>query len=502
MNSSRHSRVLQASPASPASGHLTSHLTPPVPKQPRQLRQAKRAEQASTSHPSSTSEDVAETRERTSSGRDKRRGRGVGEPDGAADSASGMGGADNLWTEEEVDIRHANASAQLRMLRGRLQLDTPPSYTTMTLRLTRLVVPGEARLSRRGRPFSVNVGLMGMLHPPSVTPIPGTDTYRVITGRGRVIGARLLGEPETLECHCYERLSRTDETLLILSENMRHAPAWAQEVAALAELVDTRVGMTEQELAILFGLSVTTIRERLKLALLLPGIRSQVTSGTVGYAVARRITRLTEAAKALLEDQAQDGETITEDMVRQAMRGQIGAGMGVVRQALVESWSPWDAAATWSEGQAVQESQCESQVDASVPGAATKSSCIGTPSTLTNISGKEEATEATAAKGAVSETWNHSTFEYLTHELLRLERMLAHLPGAARASMLAQALQQELMILQRTIPAMPPTADSEASMPKAKPRSQPGRTTRAEAESAAADLSLPAVRADDVAVKA
>lgn len=422
---------------------------------------ARRSTQVGEPHHNATSDKPDEAECRLSSGLDDSQGKARGRIGRSAEAEQ----AGELWEETETEIRHANVSTQLRMLRERLQLDAPPTYTTMTLPLTRLVVPDEARLSRRGRPFSVNVGLMGMLHPPSVTPIPGTDTYRVITGRGRVIGARLLGEPEMLECHCYERLSRTDETLLILSENMRRAPTWVQEVAALAELVDTRVGMTEQELAILFGLSVTTVRERLKLALLPPGTLSQVTGGTVGYAVARRITRLTEAAKALLEDQAQEGEAITEDMVKQAMRGQIGAGMGVVRQALTESWSPWDAATTWSEAQQAQSAQRES---AGNEPALTK---------LTDMAGKEEMADAAghAAVGA----WDCGAVEHLMQELLQLEPVLAQLPGAARAGMLAQALRQELMILQRTMPATPPTGESEAAIPAAAPRlARPRQTKR------------------------
>jgi ParB-like chromosome segregation protein Spo0J len=411
-----------------------------------------------------------------------------------------------LWEETEAELRHANASTQLRILRGRLQLDSPPSYTTITLPLTRLVVPDEARLSRRGRPFSVNVGLMGMLHPPSVTPIPGTDTYRVITGRGRVIGARLLGEPEMLECHCYERLSRTDETLLILSENMRRAPAWVQEVAALAELIDTRVGMTDQELAILFGLSVTTIRERLKLALLPPGIRSQVTSGTVSYAVARRITRLTAAATALLEDQAQEGEAVAEDMVKQAMRGQIGAGMGVVRHALAESGSPWDAVTTWSEIQTAQETQRtqrEVQGNGLLTDLLAQSPHGDVLSASADQSPREhdiEAAKQAPADNGTRNTWNHAAVEQLLHDLLAVGQMLGQLPGTARASMLAQALHQEIKILQRTVPATPltqPIANPEVSAPKTKPRTRPGRTKNVVAESERTDLSIPSVRADD-----
>ena len=415
--------------------------------------------------------------------------------------------AGDLW--EETELRHANACTQLRILRGRLQLDAPPSYTTITLPLTRLVVPDEARLSRRGRPFSVNVGLMGMLHPPSVTPIPGTDTYRVITGRGRVIGARLLGEPEMLDCHCYGCLSRMDETLLILSENMRRAPAWAQEIAALAELVDTHVGMTEQELAILFGLSVTTIRERLKIALLPPGIRSQVTSGTLGYAIARRITRLTEQARALLEDQAQEGEAITEDMVKEAMHGQIGAGMGVVRQALAESWSPWDAAATWSEAQTTQETprtQHKAQGDEFAPDpAATFRGALSASADQAPQEHEIEVAKPAFVDSAIRNTWDHGAVKQLLRDLLALEQMLGQLPGAARASMLAQALRQEITILQRTVPATPLTpllASPEASTPKTKPRTRPGRTKNAAAEPAGTDLSIPSVRADDAAMDA
>ena len=474
------------------------HQRPPVARHSTQVREPRQSTR-------SDRPDDAEVWSRSGLGNSHGKGRGhVG-------SSAETEQAGELWEETDTEIRHANASTQLRMLRGRLQLDMPPSYMTMTLPLTHLVVPDEARLSRRGRPFSVNVGLVGMLHPPSVTPIPGTDTYRVVIGRGRVIGARLLGEPEMLECHCYECLSRTDETLLVLSENMRRAPAWAQEVAALAELVDTRVGMTEQELAILFGLSVTTIRERMKLALLPPGIRSQVTSGTLSYAVARRITRLTEAAKALLEDQAQEGEAVTEDMVKQAMRGQIGAGMGVVRQALAESWSPWDAAVTWSEAQAtqaIQRDQREAQGDGFVADPDTKSARGGALSASADQSVQEEEIEAakpTAVNSATRNMWNHGAIERLLHDLLQLEQMLGQLPGAARASMLAQALRQEITILQRTLPAMPltpTTANPEASAPKTTPRSRPGRTKNVAARSAGTDLSMPSVRADDAAMNA
>jgi hypothetical protein len=106
---------------------------------------------------------------------------------------------------------------------------------------------------------------------------------------------------------------------------------------------------------------------------------------------------------------------------------------------------------------------------------------------------------------AIRNTWDHGAVKQLLRDLLALEQMLGQLPGAARASMLAQALRQELTILQRTVPTTPltpPIANPEASTPKAKLRTRPRRTKNAAAEPAGTDLSLPSVRADDAAMDA
>lgn len=372
-----------------------------------------------------------------------------------AAGAGGVGGEDEedvvADVASEADALHrASASARVRILRERLGLAAPLSYTTVTLPLERLVVSNETQLGRRGRPFSVNLGLVGMLHPPAVVPLPGTETFRVVTGRGRVIGARLLGEPPILECHRYERLTRKEETLLVLSENLRRAPAWMQEVEALAHLIADGVGLTETEISSLLGLPISTVRERLKLACLPPALLAQLTRGVISQELARRIARLNAAERAALEERAEDGEDITEVLVKQALHGQIGAGMAPVRQALNTSWLPWERATTWEEAVQAQTATGTGLLTEQMVGDAATGASVGEATVAggedTPVR-KEEVHHVDGATGTAR--WSQAELRSLVAKLQCLEQMLFREPGTARVCVLTQALTQELTVLLR-----------------------------------------------------
>lgn len=374
----------------------------------------------------------------------------------------GAGECDTV--SESSGLRSASLAARVRILRERLDLATPLVCTTVTLPVERLVVPNDAQLGRRGRPFGVNIGLVGMLHPPAVVSLPGTDTFRVVTGRGRVIGARLLGEPAALECHRYERLTRKEESLLVLSENLRRAPAWVQEVEALAQLIADGVGLAEAEVGYLLGLPISTVRERLKLASLPPALLAQLTRGDISQDLARRIARLNAAERAALEERAEDGEDITEALVKQALHGQIGAGMAPVRQTLDTSWSPWERATNWQEAAQVQaatgiDNPTEQALVTTATGMSTWEAA-----TRERYGASVHDEEAHRVDGAVdgatgSARWCQVDLHRLIAELQCLERKLLSEPGTARACVLTQALTQELAVLVRELPGSTQACD-------------------------------------------
>lgn len=355
-----------------------------------------------------------------------------GEP-GDPEDVGGLAGSEE--GEDDDALRRGDAAARLRLLRTHLGLAAPPVYVTIRLPLDHLVVPNVAWLGRRARAMSVNVGLVGMLHPPVVVPLPGTDTFRVVTGRGRVAGARLVGEPAELECHRYEQLSPIEERLLILSENVRRAPAWAQEIEALAELIAAGVGLTEGELAILFGLSVATVRERLRLARLPEPIVAQIAAGGIGQATAKRIVRLGTAPLAALTTVAEDGEEITDELVRRALRGQIGAGMAPMRRALDDTWAPWDRVTSWEEAGRTM-------------GMPTAGPVAATGATIVRTDG---GAAPAATEAADAQAWRSADLERFVGDLRMVERALLCLPGTARACLLVKALAQELGALRPTL---------------------------------------------------
>jgi hypothetical protein len=340
---------------------------------------------------------------------------------GAGDSALidtealAAGDVDDVATQ----LRQGDLATRLEILRQQLGLAKPPVYRTVTIPVARLVVLDEAHVGRRGRSMALNIGLMGVLNPVAIVPMPGTETFRVVAGRGRVLGARLIGEPAALEVHLYARLTPVEELFLILSEKLRRAPAWVQEVQALAELLARRIGIREQVLAYALDLTIGQVRERRKIAELPPALLAQIYAGSLNQAMAKQIARLQAPQRRALEERAEDGETITKDLVRQALHGQIGAGMAAISRAFDPTWTPW------GQGQR----------------APTSSPAAGAP----------RIEDAASGSSSAPRVFGLAELDALQAALRTAEPGLLDLPGATSASLLLRAFTQELGILRRQL---------------------------------------------------
>jgi hypothetical protein len=347
--------------------------------------------------------------------------------------------------------------------------------------------------------MTINLGLLGVLQPPAVVPIPGTDTFRVITGRSRVLGARLLqesqpashrhkgnlsgqqdyseaslpqdvgnggpvpshdshahkerherneedlplprptepGEPIEIECHRYDHLSATEEALMVLSENVRRAPAWAQEVTELHDLILRQLGLTVDDVAQIFGLSVASARERVRMAQLPDLIVNSIGSGAVSQATAKRLVRLTPSERAMLLRAVEDGAALTEDLVKQTLCGQLAAGMAELPQALEGMWSPWGEATSWAEVNAQQSFESQRTRQPREAGVGVE---VGEE---VEAVGESHAN----ADGLNAEDDHRQLFARLRTDLIHAQQLFLLLPGTTRACLLAQALAQELATL-------------------------------------------------------
>src|SRR5262249_33716577 len=114
------------------------------------------------------------------------------------------------------------------------------------------------------------------------------------------------------------------------SENLRRGAAWIEELRSIAELTSDSVGVTDTELARGLGISVSVIREYLKLARLPAGVLTAILDGVVSRDTAKRLTRLSQNRLAQVEQALADNGEETDEMVRQILEEQITAGLTAV----------------------------------------------------------------------------------------------------------------------------------------------------------------------------
>ncbi len=171
------------------------------------------------------------------------------------------------------------------------------SYVTRKLPLDRLIVMNEEKLAASAKQFEKNIALVGVLHNPIVELEVGSSIddpaalFHVIAGRKRIVGARQAKE-ETIECRIYgleERLSDKDRALLILSENLHRSQSWVEELKAMLQLVDEKIGMSDKDIAQALGISIARVRDILKLTSLpRPIVEQIIVTGEISHDQTRR----------------------------------------------------------------------------------------------------------------------------------------------------------------------------------------------------------------------
>jgi ParB-like chromosome segregation protein Spo0J len=256
-------------------------------------------------------------------------------------SLSVLASTENRETDtnsDEASIAPADVS---RALFGRLGVTSLPAHETLHLPVEQLLVQDTAHITRSARRLVKSIQQVGILQNPSVVVCDGYTIhdpkaiFEVMAGRRRVLAARFAGL-SIIKCEVYASSTLPLSALLALIENMQRSAAWIQEVGALRQLLDEKVGLTMDDLAH-FGFDRVHLAERLKMAQLPGSLLTQVLTGMVSRDVARKLVRLTSTQQERVAQLATTGEALTAESVKEVLRVQIASGLLPLQATLAQS---------------------------------------------------------------------------------------------------------------------------------------------------------------------
>ena len=245
---------------------------------------------------------------------------------------------ENHWTDTD-GAAGTSTDASLLLLQ-RLGVTSVPAHETQHLPVERLLVQDAAHITRSAKRLVKSIQQVGILQTPSVVMCDGCAihdpdaTFTVIAGRRRVLAARLAGLT-VIKCEVYASSTLPLSALLALIENTQRSAAWVQEVGALRQLLDEKVGLTVDDLAT-FGFDRVHLAERLKIAQLPSPLLSCVLAGTVSRDVARKLVRLSPSQQERVAQLANAGEELTAEHVNAVLRVQIASGLLPLQATLAQ----------------------------------------------------------------------------------------------------------------------------------------------------------------------
>lgn len=224
-------------------------------------------------------------------------------------------GASNATTSTLAKQKRDDKAAEFRKSIG---LSALPQYQVLELPVAELLVLDSKSISSQtAERFARSINLVGVLNPPAVVPIAIDNEghlYKVLLGRRRVTAALAAGL-KTITCHVYsDELTSAQQATLRLSENLKRSSYAVGEILDLRELLKTTL-VTEKELAAHLGLSLVTVKKRLKIAQLPLPLLEALSRGEINLAIAERIAGLPLHQQEELAEQAELGEELTLDQV-------------------------------------------------------------------------------------------------------------------------------------------------------------------------------------------
>jgi ParB-like chromosome segregation protein Spo0J len=239
-------------------------------------------------------------------------------------------------------------TAQLRLLPSR-----PPEQRLERVRLDRLDGYADAN---PGRELREQLRPLGLLQP--IIAVAAEDgRFRIVDGRRRARAIAQLAKrgewPEPAEVDVLiltgsETKQRAVRSGLTLALHASRSPSPASELAAIEAILQAAAhqdeAVTIKQTAAQTGLSLHTIRRRLRLRSLTPGLREAFDRGGLSVSVAEATARLPAVAQARLEQQLAEGARLTLADVRGLTREQTSTAGAELPDGLFKDHElPWRA---------------------------------------------------------------------------------------------------------------------------------------------------------------
>ena len=161
---------------------------------------------------------------------------------------------------------------------------------------------------------------LGQLQP-IVAAASGGRVTRIVAGRRRVKGARALAW-ETVSAYVFPEDGMVDATVS-LGEQAHHTANPLADLDVIERLLAQ--DLTVSDVSRATGLPVQSIRQRLRLRALTPGLRAGVEAGTLTMTAATEAARLPDEVQGRLGALLAAGEKVTVKAVRQARQVHVTA---------------------------------------------------------------------------------------------------------------------------------------------------------------------------------
>jgi ParB-like chromosome segregation protein Spo0J len=209
---------------------------------------------------------------------------------------------------------------------------TAPEVRRQAIRLDRLDGFEHAQPSRELRELIRRLGLLQ----PIVAAATRGGRHQVIEGRRRAKAVQLLAEEGNWPAGTIDALvlqgadahRRAVRGGLTLALHATRSQSPASELHAIETILEAggedHQASTVKEIAAQTGMPVQTVRRRLRLRSLSPGLRRAFDAGQIPASVAEAAARLPADHQALLEDRLAARGQLTLAAVRDAARGQAG----------------------------------------------------------------------------------------------------------------------------------------------------------------------------------
>lgn len=201
--------------------------------------------------------------------------------------------------------------------------------------------------------FVQSILQVGVLTPILVRPF--RNRFKVIAGRRRAEAAVRIGL-RTIPAMVIEGSSQTVLAGLSVTENAHRAPNPLGDVQAIEVMLSAGAGPLQ--IAEELGISLSLVRQRMRLAALVDTLRDRVAEGTLSIHLAERLSRLTQERQIMFAEQNRDARRITAAHIREFQGETLRAGpLGNFSEDTDEMFSPAEMGGATVVGQGLANGQ-------------------------------------------------------------------------------------------------------------------------------------------------